>query len=115
MIENLYNNESYRQASRWLSNEWEKDSQLSFPIMSSHIDFPAVNHPKVSSDQNCLARLFLTDYCKALSRADFNKDDFHLMMNFSGLRARRRPQQYSIRYIKKTEYLSQMRINTLLL
>ena len=63
-------------------------AQLSFPIVGLHIDFPAVNHLEVASDTNCLARLFLTDYCKALSRADFNKDDFHLTMNDSGLRAR---------------------------
>lgn len=63
-------------------------AQLSFPIAGLHIDFPAVNHPEVASHTNHLARLFLTDYCKALSRADFNKDDFHLKMNDSGLRAR---------------------------
>ena len=52
-------------------------AQLSFPIMSLHIDFPAVNHPEVASGTNCLARLFLTDYCKALSRAFCVNDNYH--------------------------------------
>lgn len=45
-------------------------TRLSFPTVGFHIDFLAVNHSEVTSDTNCLARLFLTeDYCKALSRA----------------------------------------------
>ncbi len=63
-------------------------AQLSFPIMSLHIDFPAVDHPEVASDQDAFARLFLTDYCKALSRAfDSNYDD-HNNMILKCLRAR---------------------------
>ena len=52
-------------------------AQLSFPTVGLHIDFPAVNHLEVASDTNCLARLFLTDYCKALSRAFCVNDNYH--------------------------------------
>ena len=62
-------------------------AQLSFPIMSFHIDYPAVNHPKVASDTHSLARLFLTDYCKALPSAFKCNFDVHNRIN-SNLEAR---------------------------
>jgi hypothetical protein len=63
-------------------------AQLSFPIVSLHIDFPAVGHPEMASDTNGFARLFLTDYCKALSRAFFTDYNFHIGMIFYERRAR---------------------------
>ena len=58
-------------------------AQLSFPIVSLHIDFPAIGNPKMASDTNDFARLFLTDYCKALSRAFFDNNNFHIRMSLS--------------------------------
>ena len=46
--------------------------------MSLHIDFPAASHPEMASDEDVVfAELFLTDYCKALSRAFCDEGDFH--------------------------------------
>ena len=56
--------------------------------MSLHIDFPAVSHPEMAYDTNAFAGLFLTDYCKALSRAFCADNDFHNYMIFKRLRTR---------------------------
>ena len=62
---------------------------LSFTIMSLHIDFPAASHPEMASDEDVVfAELFLTDYCKALSRAFFTDYNFHIGMIFYERRAR---------------------------
>jgi len=63
-------------------------TQLPFPAMSFHIDLPAIYHPEVTSDENCLTRLFLTDYSKALSDAVSENVNIHCKMIFSGLKAR---------------------------
>lgn len=53
-------------------------AQLPFPVVSFHINLPAVDHAEVASDENGLARLFLIDYSKALSNAIDTKDNnFH--------------------------------------
>ena len=37
--------------------------------MGFDVNLPAIDHPEVASDKNRLTRLFLTNYCKALSDA----------------------------------------------
>jgi len=63
-------------------------TQLSFPIMGFHIYFPSFNHSEMASDTDNFARLFLTDYCKALSFAVSIDDNPHLLMNIKALRAK---------------------------
>ena len=89
-------------------------TRLSFPTVGFHIDCLAVNHPEVASDANSLARLFLTDYCKALSRAVLCKDDFHCLMKYSGLRARNGFSSTPSAFSKKTGYPPRNEKNTLL-
>ena len=56
----------------------KKISQLPFTVMSPDINLVAVDHSKVASDTyRFVARLFLTDYCEALSRASMGDYDFH--------------------------------------
>jgi len=62
-------------------------TQLPFPVMSFHIDLLAINHPEVTSDENSLTRLFLTDYSKALSDALNENVNIHSNMIFCGLKA----------------------------
>lgn len=44
-------------------------AQLSFTIMSFHMDLFAIDHSEVTSDAYGPAGLFLTDYCQALPSA----------------------------------------------
>ena len=53
--------------------------QLPFPVMPFDVNLSAINHPEVTSDADRSTRLFLTDYCKALSNAFDCKCDFHNM------------------------------------
>lgn len=65
-----------------------KIAQLPSPVMSPDVNLAAIDHSDVASDTNRLAaRLFLTDYCEALSNADDLNEDFHLIMNNLSLRA----------------------------
>lgn len=53
-------------------------AQLPSPVMGFDVNLAAIGHSEVTSDTNRLAlRLFLTDYCKALSRAALCDYDFH--------------------------------------
>ena len=52
-------------------------TQLAFPIVSSHIYLLAIDYPEMASDKNSSMRLFLTDYCKALSNAVCLDVDLH--------------------------------------
>ena len=62
--------------------------QLPSPVMSPDVNLTAINHSEVASDADRLAaRLFLTDYCEALSNADNLNENFHLIMNSLSLRA----------------------------
>ena len=61
--------------------------QLPFPVMRFYVNFPAISHPEVASDVDTFTRLFLTNYCKALSNAFSNDNDFHIVMINSSLRA----------------------------
>ena len=77
-------------------------TRLSFPTVGFHIDCLAVNHPEVASDANSLARLFLTDYCKALSRAVLcSYGNFHKKYEFDGFESKERLKQYAICFFKK--------------
>ena len=66
----------------------KKMAQLPSPVMCFDVNLAAINHPEVASDTDRLAsRLFLTDYCEALSNADNLNENFHLIMNKFSLRA----------------------------
>ncbi len=45
--------------------------------MSFNVNLPAVDHLEVAPDKNRLTRLFLTNYCKALSDAFRKNVDYH--------------------------------------
>ena len=60
------NNGSRLRQNRRLPGGRNRSFHLPFPAMSFHISPFAVDYPKVTSDKNGLAELFLTDYCKAL-------------------------------------------------
>ena len=56
----------------------KKMVQLPFPVMGFDVNLAAIGHSEVASDTDRLAsRLFLTDYCEALSRAALCDYDFH--------------------------------------
>jgi hypothetical protein len=58
-------------------------AQLSLTIVSLHINFPVTNHSEMASDKDLVfAEIFLTDYCKALSRAFCDEGDFHTCVCF---------------------------------
>ena len=46
--------------------------------MGFNVNLSAVDYPEVASDTNPLTWLFLTHYCKALSRAFDCKSNFHV-------------------------------------
>lgn len=65
----------------------KNEYQLPFPVMRFDVNFPAAYHSEVASDAYSFTRLFLTDYCKALSNAFNDKMNFHNKMINSYLRA----------------------------
>ena len=91
-------------------------AQLSFPIVSLHIDFPAASHPEMASDTNDFARLFLTDYCKALSRAFCFYCDFHMYNDMSKriFESKERLSSTPSVFYQKTGHSFLSKINTLL-
>ena len=64
-------------AYRRLPNGWEEETQLPFPVMGLDINLLSIDHPDVAFDSNRFMRLFLANYCKALSRALNCKNGFH--------------------------------------
>ena len=76
--------------------------QLPFPVMRFDINFPAINQPEVASDTDPFTRLFLTYYCKALSRACFGEYNFHNFERFN-VESKGRLKEYSIRFISKKQ------------
>ena len=55
-----------------------KITQLPSPVMSPDVNLAAIDHSEVASDvDGFVARLFLTDYRKALSRATIVISNFH--------------------------------------
>ena len=62
--------------------------QLPFAVMGFDVNLAAIGHSEVTSDTDRLAsRLFLTDYCEALSNANNLNVNVHLIMNKFSLRA----------------------------
>ena len=55
----------------------KKMLQLPFPVMRFDVNLSAVNHSEVATDADWFTRLFLTNYCKALSCVRFCKSYFH--------------------------------------
>ena len=55
----------------------KKGLQLPFPVMRFDVNLPVTDHSEVASDTDSFTRLFLTDYCEALSRASMGDYDFH--------------------------------------
>ena len=79
----------------------KKMSQLPSPVMCFDVNLAAINHPEVASDANRLAaRLFLTDYCEALSRALNCNVDFHKNEVLKSESKGRLVIEYSIRFDK---------------
>ena len=74
--------------------------QLPFPVMRFNVNFPAISHPEVASDADPFTGLFLTDYCKALSRAFNCKVDFHKNQDLESESRERFIIEYSIRLNK---------------
>ena len=62
--------------------------QLPFPVMRFDVNFPANNHSEVAPDTNPFTWRFLTNYCKALSRACFCEYNFHDFERYNGSRAK---------------------------
>ena len=53
--------------------------QLPMSVMSPDVNLAAIDHSEVAADANRLAaRLFLTDYCEALSNAIGLNENFHI-------------------------------------
>ncbi len=82
--------------------------------MRFDINFPFINQSEVASDTDLFTRLFLTYYCKALSRACFGEYNFHDFERFN-VESKGRLKEYSIRFIsKKNRASTQNEINALL-
>ena len=66
----------------------KKMAQLPSPVMSFDVNLAPIDHSEVTSDTyGFAARLFLTDYCEALSNATELNVNFHFLMNKCSLRA----------------------------
>lgn len=87
--------------------------QLPFPVMRFDVNFPATDHSEVASDTDSFTRLFLTDYCKALSRACFCEYNFHNNERFNAESKERLVIEYTIR-LDKNRTSTQKEINVLL-
>ena len=87
--------------------------QLPFPVMRFDVNFPAADHSEVASDADPFTGLFLTNYCKALSRACFGEYNFHNFEIFNVESKERLEIEYSIR-LDKNRTSTQKEINVLL-
>ena len=88
--------------------------QLPSPVMGFDVNLAAIDHSEVASDTDRLAaRLFLTDYCKALSRVLNCKGDFHNTEIIKSENKERLEIEYSIRLDKNRTDI-QDEINVLL-
>ena len=88
--------------------------QLPFPVMRFDVNFPAADHPKVASDADSFTGLFLTNYCKALSRACSCEYNFHDYERFNVESKERLLIEYAIRFFSKNRTSTQNEINVLL-
>ena len=91
----------------------KKGLQLPFPVMRFDVNLPATDHSEVASDTDSFTRLFLTDYCKALSRACFCEYNFHNNERFNAESKERLVIEYTIR-LDKNRTSTQKEINVLL-
>lgn len=91
----------------------KKGYQLPFPVMRFDVNFLAIDHSEVASDTDLFTRLFLTDYCKALSRACFCEYNFHNHERFNVESKERLLIEYAIR-LDKNRTSTQNEINVLL-
>ncbi len=82
--------------------------------MSFDVTLPAINHLEVAPDKNRLTRLFLTNYCKALSDAFKMNVNFHKKMKVKRLRARGGLNSTSPAFFQKKTGYYLFRKNTLL-
>ena len=96
-----------------MKNSEKKGYQLPFPVMRFDVNFPAVDHFEVATDTDLFTRLFLTDYCKALSRACFCEYNFHNNERFNAESKERLVIEYTIR-LDKNRTSTQKEINVLL-
>ena len=79
----------------------KKITQLPFPVIGFDVNLAATSHSEVASDADRLAaRLFLTDYCKALSRVLNCNGDFHNNEIIKSENKERLEIEYSIRLDK---------------
>ena len=75
--------------------------QLPYPVMGPDVNFAAIDHSEVASDTDRFAvRLFLTDYCKALSCALICDYDFHKIESIESESKERLVIEYSTRLDK---------------
>ena len=88
--------------------------QLPSPVMRSDVNLPVADHPEVASDTDSFTRLFLTDYCKALSRAFNCKCEFHKNEFLKSESKERLEIEYTIRFLSKTGHSFLSKPNTLL-
>ena len=83
--------------------------------MGPDVYLAAIDHSEVAPDTDRLAaRLFLTDYRKALSNANESNVNFHFVMNKCSLRALGGSYSTSSALVQKTEYSFLTKLNTLL-
>ena len=92
----------------------KKITHLPFAVMSPDVNLAAIDHSEVASDvDGFVARLFLTDYRKALSRVLKCKGDFHTTEIIKSENKERLEIEYSIRLDKNRTNI-QDEINVLL-
>ena len=91
----------------------KKGLQLPFPVMRFDVNLPVTDHSEVASDTDSFTRLFLTDYCKVLSRACFCEYNFHDYERLNVESKERLKIEYSIR-LDKNRTSTQNEINVLL-
>ena len=94
----IYTDGSRTDGKKWL--------HLPFPVMWFDVNLSAINHSKVAPDAYWFTRLFLTDYCKALSRVRFCKSNFHFVESWMFENKGRLITEYSIRFDKKQDTYS---------
>ena len=70
--------------------------------MSFDVNLPAINHLEVAPDKNRLTRIFLTNYCKALSDA-FNENINVHKMKIIAFESTGRLKQYITRFLSKKQ------------
>jgi len=76
-------------------------TQLPFPAVRLNIDLTAIDHSEVTSDMDSLLGLFLTYYCKALSRTLKFNFDVHWLFILNYSKARSGFNKYITRHIPK--------------